>query len=66
MNEKLINKHQRKLKGQSRMDNPEKLATLCTQGTGQRQTKQKTQYRKKKMSNRDPTKNVVNPGGRAG
>jgi len=29
----------RKLKGQSRMDNPEKLATLGTQGTGQRQYK---------------------------
>ena len=25
-------KHQRKLKGQTRMDNPEKLATLGTQG----------------------------------
>ena len=28
------------------MDNPEKLATLGTQDTGQRQTKQKTQHRK--------------------
>jgi hypothetical protein len=39
--------------GQSRMDNPEKLASLGTQNLGQRQTKQKT----KKMSNTDPTKN---------
>jgi hypothetical protein len=30
------------MKGQSRMDNPEKLATLGTQDTGQRQTKQET------------------------
>ena len=35
-----------KPKGQSRMDNPEKLTTLCTQDTRRRQTKQKntTQY----------------------
>jgi len=26
------------------MDNPEKLATLCTQDTRRRQTKQKTQH----------------------
>jgi len=34
------------MKGQSRMDNPEKLATLGTQDTRGRQTKQKntTQY----------------------
>ena len=30
--------------GQSRMDNPEKLATLGTQDTRLRQTKQKTQH----------------------
>jgi hypothetical protein len=30
------------------MDNPEKLAILGTQDTGQRQTKQKTQHRKLK------------------
>ena len=34
--------------GQSRMDYPEKLATLGTQDTGQRQTKQKTHHRKLK------------------
>jgi hypothetical protein len=27
------------------MDNPEKIATLCTQDTGRRKTKQKTQHR---------------------
>jgi len=32
----------KKTKGQSRMDNPEKLATLSTQDTGRRQTQQKT------------------------
>jgi len=31
------------------MDNPEKLATLCTQDTTRRQTKQKTQHRKLKI-----------------
>jgi hypothetical protein len=30
------------------MDNPEKLAILGTQDTGQRKTKQKTQHRKLK------------------
>jgi hypothetical protein len=34
--------------GQSRMNNSEKLATLGTQDTGRRQTKQKTQHRKLK------------------
>ena len=39
------------------MGNPEKLAALSTQDTGQIQTKQKTQQKKtKKMSNADPTK----------
>ena len=42
------NKHQRKPKRQSRMDNPEKLATLGTQDTGPRQIKLKTQHRKLK------------------
>ena len=34
------NKRQRKQKGQSRMDNPEKLPTLGKQDTGRRKTKQ--------------------------
>jgi hypothetical protein len=39
------------------MDNPETLATLGTQDTGQRQTKQKNRKQKtKKLSNTDPTK----------
>jgi len=40
------------------MANREKLARFCTQDTGRRQTKQKTQNRKiTKMSNTDSTKN---------
>ena len=35
----ILNKHQRKPKGQSRMDNQDTQATLGTQDTGQRQTK---------------------------
>jgi hypothetical protein len=33
------NKHERKLKGQSRVDNPKTLAILGTQDTGRRITK---------------------------
>ena len=40
------NKRYRKLKGQSRMEKPEKLATLGTQYTGRRQTTQKIQHKK--------------------
>ena len=36
-----LKKRQRKPKGQSRIDNLEKLATLGTQDTGGRQTRQK-------------------------
>ena len=38
------NKRHRKPKGQSRMDNPEKLAILGTQYTKRRQTKQKKHF----------------------
>ena len=44
------NKRSRKLKGQLRMDNPEKLPTLGTQDTGRRQQQQKPQHRKLKRS----------------
>jgi hypothetical protein len=42
--ETLVNERMRKLKGKSRMDIPEKLATLGTQDTRGRQTKPKTQH----------------------
>ena len=45
--------------GQSRMGNPDTLATLCTQNTGRRQTKQKTQHRKLK---RPATQTRKKPG----
>ena len=49
-----------KRKGQSRMDNPQKLITLGTQDSGRRQKKQKhTTQRIKKMSNTDTTKNTT-------
>ena len=38
-----VNKHQRIPKGQSKMDNPGKLATLCTQDE-EKQSKNTTQY----------------------
>ena len=51
-----INKCNRKLKEQSRIDYPEKLVTLGTQGTGRRHIKQKkTTQKTKKMSNTDKT-----------
>jgi len=37
-----------KTKGQARMNNPQRAATMCTQDTGRRQTKQTTQRRKLK------------------
>jgi len=39
--ESCLNKQLRKPKWQSRMENPEKLATLCTQDTGRRHQKHK-------------------------
>jgi len=41
---KFFNKRERKPKGQSRMNNPEKLATLGTQDPWLRQTKQITHH----------------------
>jgi hypothetical protein len=41
-----MNKHWRKPKGQSRMNNPEKLATSARQDTWWRQTMQNTQHTK--------------------
>jgi len=41
------NKRSRKPKGQSRMDNPEKLATLGTQDSGQKQTKPQIKQQRK-------------------
>ena len=38
------------------MDTPEKLATLVTQNTGQRQTKQKTIYKKTNTNNINKTR----------
>ena len=40
------NKRWRKPTRRSRMDNPERLATLDTQDTGRRRAQQKTQHRK--------------------
>ena len=51
---KFFNKRERKPKGQSRMDNPEKLATLGTQDTGQRQTQQ-INVRENRSSNQEWT-----------
>ena len=50
------------------MDNPETLATLRTQDTGQRQIKHKnTTQKTTKMGNTDPATNPwVNPGAREG
>ena len=43
-----MNKRQRTPNGQSKMDNLEKLATLATQDTGRRQTKNtRSQYASK-------------------
>jgi len=52
------------------MDNPEKLTTLGTQYTGQRQAKQQTEHRKlrkkKDEQHRPDQKPGVNPGARKG
>jgi hypothetical protein len=51
-----LNKGERKPKWQSRMDNPEKRATLSTHYTGWRQPKQKTKHRKlKRLVTRTPS-----------
>ena len=42
----MLDKRQRKPKEQSKIDNPDNLATLSTQDAVRRQTKQKTQHRK--------------------
>jgi len=54
----MYNKCQRNAKEQSRIDNPETLATLSTQDTGQRQTKQTNKNNKtqktKQIDNNKP------------
>jgi hypothetical protein len=58
---KIINVIMRKPKRQSRMDNPEKLATLGTHKTQDEVKTNKTQHsttqNTKNMNNMDPTKN---------
>ena len=44
----MLDKRQRKPNEQSKIDNPENLATLSTQDAVRRQTKQNTQHRKQK------------------
>ena len=51
----MLNKHYRTPKWQSRIDNPETLATLGTQDTGRRETK----YRNRIQHNTDHTKNQM-------
>ena len=54
-----LTKRQRKPKGQSRMDKPEKLATPSTQDIGRGQTKKKHNTEIKTRSNTDPTKTLL-------
>ena len=56
----LLHKQQKKPEEAIKMDNPETLATLCTQDTGQRKTTQNHKKLYKKKSNTNPPKN---PGG---
>jgi len=56
-----VNKRERKRKEQSRIGNPETLATVCQQDTRRRKlSKTNTTPKTKMTSNTDPTKN---PGG---
>jgi hypothetical protein len=50
----LLDKRWGKPKGQSKMDNPETLATLSRQEIGRRQTKKNTKQKSKTISNTDP------------
>ena len=56
-----INKRQRKPKGQSSMDNPERHATLQPGHITKTNKHKNTTQKPTKMSNMDPTETGVNP-----